>query len=44
MLDQRRSWADVVQMLYTCYVFAGIDSVLSEYLYYVFLLLVADPA
>ena len=23
MLDQRRSWADVVQMLYKCFVFAG---------------------
>ena len=25
LLDQRRRWADVVQMLYKCFVFAGLS-------------------
>ena len=35
MLDQRRGrWADVVQMLYKCFVFAGIRSSVSLNTYY----------
>ena len=31
MLDQRRRrWADVVQMLYTCFVFAGYRVIISR--------------
>ena len=34
MLDQRRRrWADVVQMLYKCFVFAGLSLVLLNYLF-----------